>query len=85
MSESGKEEVLRKVAEQLVRFRSEEGISLEDAADAASIDSERLASAEAGELALTDAELADLAEVYGIEVTQFFGGGVTPISYLFGA
>ena len=79
------DDVRVRVGEQLVRFRSEEGLSLEEASEDAEIDAERLAGAEAGELALTDAELADLAEVYGIEVTQFFGGGVTPISYLFGA
>ena len=78
-------DVLLRVGEQLVRFRSEEGLSLEEAAEGSEIDAERLASAEAGELALTETELADLAEIYGIELTQFFGGGVTPMSYLFGA
>jgi transcriptional regulator with XRE-family HTH domain len=82
---SGREDALRRVSEQLVRFRSEEGLSLEEASEEAEIDYERLAAAEAGELALDEAELVDLADVYGIEVTQFFGGHVTPLSYLFGA
>jgi transcriptional regulator with XRE-family HTH domain len=78
-------EVLQRVGEQLVRFRSEEGLSLEEASEEANIDYERLAAAEAGELALDEAELTDLAEIYGIELTAFFGGKVTPMSYLFGA
>ena len=78
-------EVLQRVAEQLVRFRTEEGLSLEEASEEANVEYERLAGAEAGELALDEAELADLAEVYGIELTAFFGGQVTPMSYLFGA
>ena len=81
---SERSDVVAKVSEQLVRFRSEEGLSVEEAAEEADIDYERLAAAEAGDLALTEDELQNLAEAYGIEITQFFGGEVTPVEYLLG-
>jgi transcriptional regulator with XRE-family HTH domain len=77
--------VLNTVAEQLISFRAAEGLDFDDAADEAEIDPERLAAAEAGELALNEDELERLAETYGISVTAFFGGRVTPMNYLFGA
>ena len=49
------------------------------AAARARIDVERLADAEAGEIALTDAEIAMLAREYGVEPTEVFGGRITPI------
>lgn len=73
------------VAERLISFRTVRGIALEDAADEARIQRERLAEAEAGEIALDESELARLADAYGIDVTAFFGGRVTPLSYLAGA
>jgi transcriptional regulator with XRE-family HTH domain len=77
--------VLNVVAEQLVSYRAAEGLDFDEAAEEADIDPERLAAAEAGEIALTEDELNRLAETYGVSVTAFFGGHVTPMSYLFGA
>ena len=71
--------VVDDVAERLVRFRLRAGLQPEDAAERARIDAERLADAEAGELALTDAEIALLASAYGVDPTEIFGGRVTPI------
>ncbi len=73
------------VAEQLISARAAEGLDIEEAAELADVDLERLAAAEAGEFALTEDELQRLAEEYGVGVTAFFGGRVTPVSYLFGA
>lgn len=77
--------ILDKVAEQLISARASEGLDLEDAAKSANVDLERLAAAEAGELALTEEELQRLADEYGIGLAAFFGGRVTPLAYLFGA
>ena len=77
--------ILAEVAEQLVSARVSDGLDLERAAELANIDPERLAAAEAGELALTEAELQRLADEYGVGLTAFFGGRVTPVAYLFGA
>ena len=71
--------VVDDVAERLVRFRLRAGLEPENAAARAQIDVERLADAEAGELALTDAEIALLASAYGVDPTEIFGGRVTPI------
>jgi transcriptional regulator with XRE-family HTH domain len=49
------------VAEALAGARARRGLSLEDAATAAQVDLERLASAESGEDALTDPELEALS------------------------
>ncbi len=54
-------------------------------AQLAHLEPERLAEAEDGAIALTEGELQQLADVYDIGVTAFFGGRVTPVSYLFGA
>jgi transcriptional regulator with XRE-family HTH domain len=80
-----RETLLAGVGETLVGIRARLGLDVEDAARAAGIDPERLAEAEAGETALDERELAALAERYGCAVTAFFGGRVTPLSYLFGA
>lgn len=77
--------ILTSVGERLVSQRARLGIDIEDAARDAGLDIERLAEAEAGELALDDGELRRLADAYGIDVTGFFGGRVTPLSYLAGA
>jgi transcriptional regulator with XRE-family HTH domain len=71
--------VVDDVGERLVRFRVQAGLEPEPAAARAQIDVERLAGAEAGELALTDAEIARLARAYGVDPTEIFGGRVTPI------
>ena len=82
MSESN---VLADVGEILVSLRSRLGFDIEYAADIAHLDAERLAEAEAGEIALGESELRGLAEAYGVAVTVFFGGRTTPLSYLAGA
>jgi len=71
--------VVGDVGERLVRFRVQAGLEPEAAAAKARINVERLADAEAGELALTDAEIATLASTYGVDPTEVFGGRVTPI------
>ena len=77
--------ILDVVAERLISARASQGLDLEDAAESANVDLERLAAAEAGELALTEEELQRLADEYGVGLTAFFGGRVTPLAYLFGA
>ena len=77
--------VLADAGEQMVSIRARCGYGLERAAGLARIDPERLAEAEAGEVALDETELQNLADAYGVEVTAFFGGRVTPVSYLAGA
>jgi transcriptional regulator with XRE-family HTH domain len=78
-------ELLASVGERLISIRASLGLALESAARLARLAPERLAEAEAGEVALTEHELQRLAEAYDLDVTAFFGGRVTPISYLFGA
>ncbi len=76
---------MQRVAEALTVTRVRLGYDLEYAAAASDIAAERLAEAEAGETALTGAELDRLAETYGIDPSAFFGGRITPFSYLAGA
>jgi transcriptional regulator with XRE-family HTH domain len=76
--------LLAGVGDILVATRVHLGLDVEDAAREAGLEPERLAEAEAGETALDERELAALAERYGCAVTAFFGGRVTPLSYLFG-
>ena len=71
--------VVDDVGERLVRFRMRAGLEPEAAAAKARVDVERLTDAEAGELALTDEEIAALASTYGVDPTEIFGGRVTPI------
>ncbi|HTV74088.1 MAG TPA: hypothetical protein VME66_10315 [Candidatus Acidoferrales bacterium] len=78
-------ELLQEVAERLISVRTGLGYDLECAAQLAHLDAERLASAEEGSLALGESELQNLADAYRVDVTAFFGGRVTPMSYLFGA
>ncbi|MEO6913340.1 MAG: helix-turn-helix transcriptional regulator [Candidatus Baltobacteraceae bacterium] len=78
-------DIIEQVGEQLALQRARLGISLEEAAHGAGIDPERLAGGEEGSVRLSEAELGELAGVYGVDVTAFFGGRTTPLSYLFGA
>jgi ribosome-binding protein aMBF1 (putative translation factor) len=71
--------VVSDVGQRLVRFRVQAGLEPEPAAASAQVDVQRLADAEAGELALNDAEIARLARAYGVDATEIFGGRVTPI------
>jgi transcriptional regulator with XRE-family HTH domain len=82
---SADDDMLAIVGEKLVSIRTGAGRDVEEVAASAAIDPERLAEAEAGETKLTERELGALADAYGIEVTSFFGGRVTPLSYLAGA
>jgi len=77
--------VLEIVGEEISSQRARIGVSLEQAARTAGIDTDRLAAAEAGEIALEETELGRLADAYGVDVTAFFGGRITPVQYLFGA
>ncbi len=76
---------LADVATQLISHRVGRGLTVESAASLANLQPEKLAGAEAGELALCEDELQRLADAYGIGISAFFGGRTTPISYLFGA
>lgn len=78
-------DIVERVAQQLGSKRAQLGISLEEAARLAKIDAARLAAAENAETALDENELQRLADAYGIDVTAFFGGRITPKEYLFGA
>ncbi len=79
-----REEILAAVGERLISIRTGLGLSVERAAERSGLGPERLAEAEAGELALAEDELQALADAYDVGVTAFFGGRVTPVSYLFG-
>ncbi len=76
---------LADVATQLISQRVRKGLEIEPAALLGALDPEKLAAAEAGEVALSEDELQRLADAYGIGVSAFFGGQITPVSYLFGA
>ena len=76
--------ILSAVAEQMISLRTARGLDLELVAQLAHLDAERLAEAEDGAVALDEEELQRLADVYEVGVTAFFGGRVTPVSYLFG-
>jgi transcriptional regulator with XRE-family HTH domain len=76
--------ILSAVAEQMISLRTTRGLDLELVAQLAHLDAERLAEAEDGAVALNEEELQSLADVYEVGVTAFFGGRVTPVSYLFG-
>jgi len=71
--------VLDDVAERLIRFRLQAGLEPDAAGARARIDAERLADAEDGAFALTDAEIDRIARAYGVDSTEIFGGRVTPI------
>jgi transcriptional regulator with XRE-family HTH domain len=84
MNSDDRTAVLGAVGEQMISLRTARGLDLELVAQLAHLDAERLAEAEDGTIALTEEELQRLAEVYEVGVTAFFGGRVTPVSYLFG-
>ena len=69
---------LENVADELVRLRTANGKSIDDAAAASGIDPERLGEAEAALTALEMDELTALAEPYGVGMEAFFGGRSTP-------
>jgi transcriptional regulator with XRE-family HTH domain len=75
---------LEDVGEAIAGHRAQRGLSLEEVAAIAHIDVERLCSAEMGELALDETELANVASALQTDVTAFFGGRQTPLSYLVG-
>jgi len=81
---SAHDTLLASVAAELVRVRAQLGWTLEEAAERARVEPERLAAAENGETPLDGDELEHLAGAYGLDVTAFFGGRTTPLSYLFG-
>lgn len=85
MSAPERGDLLASVAERLIAHRTVRGIAPDDAARDTGIDCQRLAEAEAGEVALDERDLHRLADRYGVDVTAFFGGRVTPLSYLAGA
>ena len=78
-------DIVERVAQELGYQRARLGMPLEAAASAANVDAEKLARAEDAETVLTEDELQRLADAYGIDVTAFFGGRITPKEYLFGA
>ena len=78
-------DIVQEVGQALAQQRVERGFSLEEAADRSSVDALRIAQGEAGQTKLTEEELGALADAYGIDVSAFFGGKVTPVQYLFGA
>ena len=73
------ETVVEEVAERLVRFRVRRGLTLEGAAASTGIEAERLAEAEAGTIGLSETELGSVCAVYGVDLSEIFGGRVTPI------
>jgi len=75
-------ELLKFVGERLMSARVQCGLSLEEAAEEADVDEERLAAAEAGRLGLEEDELLNLADVYEQPLEWFFGGETTPLPYL---
>ena len=85
MDEDDAPTVVEAVAGQLASHRAQRGLSLEEAAARARIDAERLELAENADVVLDEEELTRLADAYGVGITAFFGGRVTPIQYLFGA
>lgn len=78
-------DVVERVAQQLGSQRAQLGLSIEEASAKARIAPAKLAAAEDAETVLDQNELQRLADAYGIDVTAFFGGRITPKEYLFGA
>jgi len=78
-------ELLAAVGGELLRQRSQLGLSLEEAAASGHVDAARLAAAEGGDTPLSADELDRMAGAYGVDVTSFFGGHTTPLAYLAGA
>ncbi|TAM76670.1 XRE family transcriptional regulator [bacterium] len=78
-------DLLKFVGERLMSARVQCGLTLEEAAEEAGVDGERLAAAEAGALGLQEDELEGMADLYGQPLEWFFGGESTPLPYLLGA
>ena len=78
-------DIVERVSQELGSQRARLGISLEEAAARAHIDASKLAAAEDAETVLNESELQRLADTYGVDITAFFGGHITPKEYLFGA
>ncbi len=78
-------DILERVAQELESHRVRLGISLDDAARLAGVEVSRLAAAEDAQSALEEESLQRLADLYGVDITAFFGGHTTPKEYLFGA
>jgi hypothetical protein len=78
-------ELLEAVAQQLIGIRTRLGYDLDVAATLAHLNPERLAEAEQAAVALDEDELQALADAYRVDVSAFFGGRITPFSYLAGA
>lgn len=78
-------DIVERVAQILGSQRAQLGISLEEAARRSRIEAGRLAAAEDAETVLDENELQRLADAYGVDITAFFGGRITPKEYLFGA
>ncbi len=78
-------DILERVAQELGAQRARLGITLEEAANMAAVEPARLVAAEDAETVLDENELQRLADVYGVDITAFFGGRTTPKEYLFGA
>jgi transcriptional regulator with XRE-family HTH domain len=72
-------DVAVEVGRRLVRFRSEAGLTVEEAAARTALAADRLIDAESGTQVLDEAEIARLASAYGVDVTEIFGGRVTPL------
>ena len=71
--------VVGEVAERLVRFRVKAGLDPGAAAARANVDPDRLEGAEAANVTLSEAEITAIAEAYGIDPTEIFGGRITPL------
>jgi hypothetical protein len=85
VEDSDRREILESVAQQLIVIRTRLGYDLDIAATLAHVDPERLAEAEEASITLDEAELQGLADAYGVDISAFFGGRITPFSYLAGA
>lgn len=71
--------VLDEVGERLVRLRTQAGLDPEAAAMRTRITVDRIAAAEAGEVALSDDEIDAVARAYAVDPTEIFGGRITPL------
>jgi transcriptional regulator with XRE-family HTH domain len=71
-------ELLLEIGERLARLRGQAGLTVDAAADRTGLAPERLEQAESGASALTEAEIARVASTYGVDVTEIFGGRITP-------
>ena len=70
--------VLDEVGQRLVRLRVQAGLDTEAAVARTGIGVERLTDAESGSVALTDGEIAVVAQAYGVDPSEIFGGRITP-------